>query len=150
MTGLISRSLKSAKKMVEQRFYQIRDKGINGGKPTYSQATKTMRILSALMNYAMADDLIESNPVDILKQKRIDRSPRKREHYLPVTKVRELLEKTAQDNHPGTLAVHLMLFTGLRKNEALQLKWEDIQVVARYSLPYPLEIPRTTGHITYQ
>jgi hypothetical protein len=35
--------------MVEKRFYQIRDKGINGGKPTYSQATKTMRILSALM-----------------------------------------------------------------------------------------------------
>ncbi|MCP3889456.1 MAG: DUF4102 domain-containing protein, partial [Desulfobulbaceae bacterium] len=43
------------KQMVESRFYKIRDKGISGGKPTYSQATKTMRILSALMNYAMAD-----------------------------------------------------------------------------------------------
>ncbi len=41
------------KQMVEKRFYKIRDKGIGGGKPTYSQATKTMRILSALMNYAM-------------------------------------------------------------------------------------------------
>jgi len=36
------------------------DKGINGGKPTYSQATKTMRIFSALMNYAMADEIVES------------------------------------------------------------------------------------------
>ena len=62
------------KEMVESRFYKIRDKGFNGGKPTYSQATKTMRYLSTLMNYAMADDLIQSNPVDILKQKRIDRS----------------------------------------------------------------------------
>ena len=77
--------------MVEKRFVQIRNKGINGGKPTYSQATKTMRILSALMNYAMADDLIDINPVIVLKQKRIDRSSKKREHYLPTHKVRELL-----------------------------------------------------------
>lgn len=41
-------------------FYQIRDKGINGGIPTYSQATKVKRILSALMNYARADEMIES------------------------------------------------------------------------------------------
>jgi len=67
--------------MVEKRFYQIRDKGMNGGKPTYSQATKVMRILSAMMNYARADELIESNPVDVLKLKRIDRSTMKREHY---------------------------------------------------------------------
>jgi hypothetical protein len=31
------------KEMVEKRFYKIRDKGINGGIPTYSQATKVMR-----------------------------------------------------------------------------------------------------------
>ena len=115
------------KDMVERRFYQIRDKGIKGGKPTYSQATKTMRILSALMNYAIADDLIESNPVDVLKLKRIDRSIKKREHYLPSDKVRELLDKTAQDSHPVTLAVHLMIRAGLRKNEALRLKWSDLR-----------------------
>ncbi len=62
------------KQMVEKKFYEIRDKGIAGGKPTYSQATKTMRILSALMNYALADELIESNPVQVLKLKRVDRS----------------------------------------------------------------------------
>lgn len=115
------------KHMVEQRFTQIRDKGIKGGKPTHSQACKTMRILSALMNYAMADGLIESNPCDILKQKRIDRSVRRREHYLPTPKVRELLDKTTQESHPVTLALHLMLHTGLRKNEALRPKWEDLR-----------------------
>ena len=50
------------KQMVEKRFYKIRDEGINGGIPTYSQATKTMRILSALMNYAMADEIVETKP----------------------------------------------------------------------------------------
>lgn len=117
------------KEMVEKRFCQIRDKGIHGGKPTYSQATKVMRVLSALMNYAMADEAIESNPVDVLKRKRIDRSIRTREQYLTSSTVRALLEITAQDSHPVTLAVHLMLYTGLRKNEALRLKWSDIEVV---------------------
>ncbi len=118
------------KQMVEKRFCQIRDKGIFGGKPTYSQATKTMRILSALMNYARADDLIELNPVEILKLKRIDRSTVKRENFLPSNKVRELLQITALDAHPVTLAVHLILHSGLRKNEALRLKWSDIEDVA--------------------
>jgi Arm DNA-binding domain len=52
-----------SKQMVEKRFYRIKDKGMFGGIPTYSSATKTMRILSALMNYAMADELLESNCV---------------------------------------------------------------------------------------
>jgi integrase len=118
-----------SKQMVEKRFYKIRDRGISGGQPTYSQATKTMRILSALMNYAMADEIIENNPVQVLKLKRIDRSIRKRENYLPADKVRELLRRSAQDAHPVTLAVHLMLYSGLRKNEALGLIWSDIEHV---------------------
>lgn len=116
------------KQMVEKRFYLIRDKGISGGKPTYSQATKTMRILSALMNYARADGIIDSNPVNVLKLKRVDRTIRKRENYLPATKVKELLEQSAQDGHSVTLAVLLMLLhTGLRKNGALGLKWSDLE-----------------------
>lgn len=111
------------KLMVEKRFYKIRDKGINGGKPTYSQATKVMRILCALMKYARADEMIESNPVEVLKLKRIDRNTKKREHYLPAVKVRELLDVTVSECHPMTLAVHLMLYSGLRKNEALRIKW---------------------------
>lgn len=117
------------KGMVEKRFYQIRDRGIRGGKPTYAQATKTMRILSALMNYAMADDLIEGNPVQVLKLKRIDRSIEKRTNYLTQLKARELVSICAQDAHPVSIAVNLMLHTGMKKNEALRLKWSDIEEV---------------------
>jgi hypothetical protein len=78
-----------------------------------------MRILSALMNYARADEIIENNPVKVLELKRIDRSIRKRDNYLPAVKVKELLEGSAEDAHPVTLAVHLMEYSGLRKNEAL-------------------------------
>jgi integrase len=112
------------KQMVERRFYRIRDKGINGGIPTYSQATKVMRILSALMNYAMADETIESNPVQVLKQKRIDRSIVKRTSYLPQYEARKVLEGLSA--HPVEIAMALMFYTGLRKNEALSLRWEDV------------------------
>ena len=98
-----------SKQMIEKRFYRIRDKGMFGGIPTYSSATKTMRILSALMNYALADELIESNPVNVLKYKRVDRSMRKRDHYLKLEEVRKLLHISAQDSQPVTLAIHLML-----------------------------------------
>ena len=87
-----------------------------------------MRILSALMNYAIADELIESNPVQVLKLKRVDRSLRSRDNYLRASEVRELLDRTAQDAHPMTLAVHLMIYSGLRKNEALRLRWTDIEL----------------------
>jgi hypothetical protein len=41
--------------MIKMRFHKIKDKGISGGKPTSSQAISTMRYLSALINYAIAD-----------------------------------------------------------------------------------------------
>lgn len=116
-----------SKKMVEERFFRIRDKGIGGGIPTLSQAALCMRYLSSLMNYCLADEIVASNPVEVLKLKRIDRSLKCRETYLPSSKVQELLEHTYSDRHPAVLAVHLMLYTGLRKNEALSLKWSDIR-----------------------
>ncbi len=112
------------KEMVEQRFTVIRDKGWAGGVPTHSQANKVMRILSALMNYAMADDIIQQNPVDVLKQKRINRSTVKRSSYLTAEEARNVLEGLA--NHPVELAIALMLYTGLRKNEALGIRWTDV------------------------
>lgn len=112
------------KGMVEERFYKIRDKGINGGMPTYSQATKVMRVLSALLNYAMADDTIESNPVMVLKQKRVDRSIVKKTAYLTQEEARIVLKGLS--GHPVEVAVSLMLFTGLRKNEALSLRWDNV------------------------
>ncbi len=117
------------KQMVEKRFYRIRNKGMQGGKPTLSQAAKTMRILSALMNYAKGDDLIESNPVEVLKLKKVDRRIGRKTSYLRLPEARSLLSHTDCDNHPGTLAVLLMLHTGLRRNEALSIKWSDIRQI---------------------
>ena len=92
-----------SKEMVERRFCLIRDKGWRGGKPTYSHATKTMRILSALMNYAMADEIIERNPVDVLKQKRVKRSTAKKSSYLTQEEARKVLKCLSE--HPVGQAI---------------------------------------------
>jgi len=112
------------KEMVEQRFTTIRDRGWNGGIPTYSQATKVMRILSAVLTFAMADDIIESNPVMVLKQKRVKRSIVKRTNYLTQEEGRRVLDCLSVTS--VELAIELMLYTGLRKNEALSIRWTDV------------------------
>jgi len=54
--------------MVAKRFFQIRYKGVQKGKPSHAQAAKTLRVLSALMHYTKGDDLIEFNPVKVLNK----------------------------------------------------------------------------------
>lgn len=128
------------KKMIEKRFITIRDIGVQGGKPTHSQAAKTMRILSALMNYAKGDELIDVNPVEVLKLKKVDTSIPQRKRYLRTPEVRSLLSVTDHETHPGVLAVLLMLHTGLRKNEALSIRWEhlvEIEGVSVINIPDP-------------
>ena len=59
----------------------------------------------------------------------MDRHTVKRDHYLKADEARELLKIALEDKHPVALAIRLMLYTGLRKNEALRLSWDDIDNV---------------------
>ena len=74
----------------EEVFRDTRD---NRGHAT---ATKAFRIISAVFNYAMADEvngerLITENPVDVLKQKGIRRNIKKREGYLDDRDISKLI-----------------------------------------------------------
>jgi integrase len=96
------------------------------------QAAKAMRYLSAVMNFAKAEliegqPLIASNPVEVLRDKKVDRTvkPRRthiRKEQLPrfVEAVTKLCTQTARD------LLFLELATGLRDQEAKTLKWEHI------------------------
>ena len=75
---------------VEEVFAETRD---NRGQAT---ASKAFRIISAVFTYAMADEvngerLITENPVDVLKQKGIKRSIKKREGYLEDRDISKLI-----------------------------------------------------------
>lgn len=115
------------KEMVERRHKAISDKGHKG------HADHTMRILRALFTYAMityekpdGEPVFVSNPVRRLSQARIWNKLARRQSVIKSHElaawykaVTELSNQTARDYFL------FLLFTGLRKNEAAQLKWEN-------------------------
>jgi integrase len=105
-------------------------------------AVKAFRILSSVINYAKADDtggvrLLTENPVEVLKEKRVDRHVARRERYLDEDEIEKLMhfDRVERTFHPkpthgvteqGMNYVMLVLFTGMRKSEVCNLRWEDV------------------------
>ena len=126
---------------VMKRFTKAREER---GKPT---AVKSFRILSALFNFAMADEvqgvrLLENNPVDVIKQKRVSRTIPKREDYLNEDQIYRLMhfhitERTFAEQYrkgvtdQGINYVIILLFSGMRRSEAMGLRWEDVDYEKR-------------------
>ena len=129
-----------SRKHVEERFYHVSK---TAGK---AQAAKAMRYLSALLNYAKADEidgerLITENPCDVLTDKKIDRRIAPRTNYLDKPVLRELVEELSRVRHPDyakqelritnlTVADYLvlLLFPGLRRDEAATLEWDRVNL----------------------
>lgn len=121
------------KDMVERRHKSITDKGHAG------HADHTMRILRALFTYAMityehpdGEPIFTSNPVKRLSQARVwNKSVRRqtviKSHELKAwcKAVMGLANKTARDY------LLLLLFSGLRKSEAAELLWENVDLKGR-------------------
>tara|TARA_A100001037_G_scaffold216879_1_gene194724 strand:+ start:456 stop:1730 length:1275 start_codon:yes stop_codon:yes gene_type:complete len=135
---------KITRQMVEQRFYDMRD---TRGK---AQAAKAMRYLSAVLNHAKAEEidgerLLNENPCEVLKDKKVDRRIKPRERYLDKAELGRLLEELDHFHHPEyikqakritseTIAdfLWLLIFTGLRRDEAATLEWDHVKFQDRY------------------
>jgi integrase len=113
-----------------------------------STAVKFKRVMSALCNFAMEEEidgelLLTSNPVKVLSGKRYDLRIPSKERFLDDEEIHKLLhyayvERTwptkelfVQHNKDGVSDqglhfVLLALFTGLRRGEAERLRWEDV------------------------
>lgn len=127
---------KISREHVMKRFVKARDER---GKAT---AVKSFRILSALFNFALADEvqgvrLLTDNPVNVIKQKGVSRTIPKREDYLTEDQIYRLMhfhmtERTFAEQYQkgvtdqGINFVMLLLFSGMRRSEALRLRWEDV------------------------
>ncbi|HJM93598.1 MAG: tyrosine-type recombinase/integrase [Alphaproteobacteria bacterium] len=130
----------------EDRYVGLVKKGIK------AQAVKAFRILSAIMNFAKAEEvsadkysntaserLIRDNPCDVLKEKRYDRHIPARTHALTLDQTANLLEYLSHCDHPQftgpkirqTVAnyIGLLLFTGIRREEAARLEWSDVDLI---------------------
>lgn len=127
---------------VESKFVEAKD--------TRGQATaaKAFRIISAVFNFAMAEEiagekLISENPADVIKKKRYDRKVKPRSRFLSEEEIGKLIHFwTTEKDWPGGLKhgvseqginyVMLLLCSGLRRSEGLKLRWDDIDFKKNY------------------
>lgn len=118
--------------MVEQRHTELR-RTTRQGTSGEAQANTVMHMLGALLNFAAANHEIDEkpiiiyNPVKRLSQNRRWYPERRRQTIIPDHKLPEwyrevmLLKRQAVTDY-----LLLLLFTGLRRNEAATLRWIDI------------------------
>ena len=97
------------------------------------------RLISAILQSAVYDMVIMSNPCSRTKAPRVGRTEAK---FLDEFQAEQLLN-TIYDkaDHPYDVIIQLILYTGMRRGEALGLEWEDIDFVnnvitIRHTLQY--------------
>ncbi len=126
------------RKLIETRFHKlVKERG-------RAQGQKAMRILSSALNWAKADEvaegerLIRDNPVDVLKEKRLRKVLKPRTNSIPLDQLGEFVYTVQAVSEPSSIAfitadfVLFLLLTGLRREEALQLRWSDVNYARKY------------------
>jgi len=114
------------RQMVESRY---KEKAFKEGH--MATAAQSMRYLSAIMNYGKAEEingepLIQDNPVNVLKGKRIQRTIKPKERYIEKEQLFSFIRALMTEIHRDARDVLLMeLFTGLRDIEVKSLEWSD-------------------------
>ena len=116
-----------SKDMVEKRHRKL-------GIRSHARANNTMRVLRALLNFAMeryedknGNGIIQINPVNRLSSTRGWYEVKRRQTLLTPTQLKPWYEATLKLNQEVTRDyLHFLLFTGLRRSEATGLKWDDV------------------------
>lgn len=115
------------KDMVERKHREL-------GKRSEARANNSMRVLRALINHAMSkyedakgNPIIIVNPVERLSQTRAWYKVERRKNLIKPHQLKGWYEATFQLNQETTRDyLHFLLFTGLRRTEAAQLRWEYV------------------------
>jgi integrase len=120
------------REMIEQRHIELR-RPTRQGTSGEAQANTVMHILGALLNFAAANyeldgkPIIVMNPVKRLSQNRRWYQERRRQTIVPDHKLPAWYEAVMSLKHQTVRDyLLLLLFTGLRRNEAATLRWQDI------------------------
>ena len=81
------------------------------------------RLISSILNTAVEWGALFSNPCDRTKTPRVERKEPK---YLDEVQAAELLDLLESEGMLYKTAIRFLLFTGLRRGEALGLNWSDV------------------------
>lgn len=125
------------REMIEQRHIELR-RPTRQGTSGEAQANTVMHLIGTLLNFAAANyeidgkPIIMMNPIKRLSQNRRWYQSQRRQTIIPDHKlpawcgaVMSLRHQTVKDY------LLLLLFTGLRRNEAATLRWEDVDFESR-------------------
>tara|TARA_R110002050_G_scaffold269917_2_gene412730 strand:+ start:278235 stop:279422 length:1188 start_codon:yes stop_codon:yes gene_type:complete len=115
------------KDMVENRHRER-------GKKSQARANNSMRVLRAIINHARnkfedakGNPIILINPVERLSQNRAWFKVEKRQTLIKAHQLAPWYQATLQLNNESTRDyLYFVLFTGLRRTEAAQLQWEQV------------------------
>lgn len=105
-------------------------------------AGKALSIMSAVFNFAMADEvdgerLISENLFDVIKQKKLKRTPEPRNNYLSASEISRLItlfhieidwgsKQTKGVTPQGINYVMVLLSSGIRRSEGAGHRWEEV------------------------
>jgi integrase len=125
------------REMVEQRHIELR-RPTRQGTSGEAQANTVMHILGTLINFAAANyeidgqPIILMNPIKRLSHNRRWYQERRRQTVVPDHKLPAWYDAVMSLRHPTVRDyLLLLLFTGLRRNEAATLRWEEIDFESR-------------------
>jgi integrase len=126
-----------SREMVERRHLELR-KPTRQGSLGEVQANSVMHILSTLLNFSAANyeidgkPIIQANPVMKLSHNRQWFEERRRQTLIPDLKLPAWYEAVMSLKHQTVKDyLLLLLFTGLRRNEAGTLRWADIDFASK-------------------
>ena len=118
---------------VEERFNKVAYT-----KGTLGRAKSWARYMKAIFEWAKQRSYIDNNPFTRLKAEvKTFQSGKRENNYLLPEEARYIYNKVKQSNkiNVGHTAIALLLTTGLRKSEALTLKWENV-FLSDVDIPY--------------
>lgn len=119
-------SLSNAQKLskgLEMPFEDVFEPAEAGKSLSDVTILKHHRLISSILSTAVEWGVLFSNPCDRTKAPRVgDKEPK----YLDETQAAILLEILESESITHRTAVHLLLFTGMRRGELLGLKWADV------------------------
>lgn len=96
------------------------------------------RVISSTLKYAVRMEVLWRNAAQAVTPPKVVR----REIEPPdVLEVKRILAEAIAQNHPLYAAIHLIAYTGIRRGEALGLRWQDIDLEAG-----TISIVQTLGH----
>lgn len=86
-----------------------------------------LSIINRVLKYAVSMDIIKTNPLDkVIRPK--SKQPRKKENNYTKQELSEFLKLAKEYSDAFHAFYHTIAFTGLRKGEALALKWKEIDL----------------------